>query len=79
MMPDVTNLDKSGDAAVHVTDANGKVLATFTGSDLQAWRQFQLDAIKNFDVVLTDSAMPVSISKTITGPNKRNDKFVSSG
>jgi hypothetical protein len=78
-MPDVTNPDKSGDNAVHVSDENGNVLATFTGSDLQAWRKFQLEAIKNFNVVLTDSAMPLEISKTIKGPNKRDDKFVSSG
>jgi hypothetical protein len=79
MMPDATNPDKAFDNAVSVTDENGKILATFTGDDLQAWRQFQLDAVKNFNVVVTDSSMPVEISKTVTGPDKRSDKFVASG
>jgi hypothetical protein len=79
MMPDATNPDKAFDNAVRITDENGKILATFTGDNLQAWRQFQLDAVKNFNVVLTDSSMPVGISKTITGPEKRNDKFVACG
>jgi hypothetical protein len=79
MMPDATNPPRVIDGALRVTDDNGKILATFTGHDLPAWRQFQLDAVKNFDVVVTDSSMPVEISRTIKGPNKRNDKFVASG
>ncbi len=67
MMPDATNPGKAFDNAVRVTDENGKILATFTGDDLKAWRQFQLDAVKNFNVVVTDSSMPVGISKTIRG------------
>ncbi len=72
MMPDATN-------PVRITDVDGKTVATFTGHDLQAWRQFQLDAIKNLNIVVTDSSMPVEISKTIKGPDKRDDKFVASG
>ncbi|HEY0146918.1 MAG: hypothetical protein WDN29_10320 [Methylovirgula sp.] len=79
MMPDATNPGKAFDNAVRVTDENGKILATFTGDDLKAWRQFQLDAVKNFNVVVTDSSMPVGISKTIRGPDKRNDKLIASG
>ncbi len=72
MMPDATN-------PFTITDTNGKTLAAFTGDDLRAWRQFQLDAIKNFNIVVTDSSMPAEISKTIKGPDKRDDKFVASG
>jgi hypothetical protein len=79
MMPDATNHPRVIDGALRVTDDDGKVLVTFTGHDLPAWRQFQLDAIKNFDVVVTDSSMPDEISRTIKGPNKRDDKFVASG
>jgi hypothetical protein len=79
MMPDATNPVRLIGGEVRVTGDDGKILATFNGSDLRAWRQFQLDVFSNFDVVVTDSAMPVAISKTITGPESRNEKFVPSG
>jgi hypothetical protein len=79
MMPDRANPDIAVDNAVHVTGEDGKVLATFDGHDLQAWRKFQLDAVKDFNVVVTDSFMPVEISRTIVSPNKRTDKYVASG
>ncbi|MEJ0052526.1 MAG: hypothetical protein WDN02_15225 [Methylovirgula sp.] len=79
MMPDATNYPRVIDGALRVTDESGKILSTFVGHDLPAWRRFQLDAIKNFNVVVTDSSMPAEISRTIRGPDKRNDKFVASG
>ncbi len=79
MMPDATNPVRLIDGEVRVAGDDGKILATFHGSDLPAWRQFQLDVFSNFNVVVTDSSMPVELSKTITGPNSRDEKFVSSG
>lgn len=79
MMPDATSPVRFINGQVRVTGDDGKILATFNGSDLRAWRQFQLDVFSSFDVVVTDSSMPVEISKTITGPNSRNEKFVPSG
>ncbi len=79
MMPDATNPVRLIDGVVRVTNDDGKMLATFTGNDLRAWRQFQLDVLSKFDIVVTDGFMPVDLSKTITGPNKRDDKFVPSG
>ncbi len=79
MMPDAPNPGRAVVNAVCIADENGEILATFIGHDLRSWRQFQVDAVKNFDVVVTDSSMPADISRTITGPDKRNDKFVASG
>ncbi len=79
MMYDTTNPVRTVDGMVRVTDDDGKILATFGGNDLRAWRQFQLDVLATFNVVVTDNSMPLELSKTITGPNKRDDKFVPSG
>ncbi len=79
MMSDMTNPVRFLDGAVRVTNEDGKILTTFAGNDLKAWRRFQLDVLSNFNIVVTDTDMPVELSKTITGPNKRDDKHVPSG
>jgi hypothetical protein len=79
MMYDTTSPVRTVDGTVRVTDDDGKILAMFGGNDLRAWRQFQLDVLATFNVVVTDNSMPLELSKTITGPNKHDDKFVPSG
>ena len=79
MMSDAMNLVRTIDGVVRVTDDEGETLITFTGHDLQAWRWFQLDVLEDFNIVVTDNDMPVQLSKTITGPNRRDDRFVPSG
>jgi len=79
MMSDKTHSVRDVDGLVRVSDDDGKLLATFGGSDLQAWRRFQLDVFNDFNIVVTDVDMPVQISRTITGPNRRNDAYVPSG
>ncbi len=79
MMSDATNTVKVIDGVVKILDDGGHVLVTFAGDDMPAWRQFQVDAVKDFDVVVTDSSMPLPISRTIKGHNKRDDKFVPTG
>ena len=79
MMSDAMNLVRTIDGVVRVTDDEGETLITFTGHDLQAWRRFQLDVLEDFNLVVTDNDMPVQLSKTITGPNRRDDRFVPSG
>lgn len=79
MMSDATNPVKTIDGVVRVTDDDGKILTAFAGHDLPAWRQFQLDVLNHFDIVVTDSSMPLEISMTIKSPNKRTDKFVPTG
>jgi hypothetical protein len=79
MMSDKTHAVRDVDGLVRVSDDDGKLLATFAGSDLPAWRRFQLDVLKDFNIVVTDVDMPVVISRTIQGPNRRNDAYVPSG
>lgn len=79
MMSDKTHAVQDVGGLIRVSDDDGKLLATFTGSDLQAWRRFQLDVLHDFNIVVTDVDMPVPISRTIKGPNKRNNAYAPSG
>jgi signal-transduction protein with cAMP-binding, CBS, and nucleotidyltransferase domain len=80
MMSDATtNPVKVIDGTVKVFAEDGHVLASFTGGDIQAWHQFQADVIKKFDVIVTDSSMPMELSKSIQSPDKRRGESVPSG
>ncbi|QAY95669.1 hypothetical protein CWB41_07905 [Methylovirgula ligni] len=79
MMHDTVSPVRNVDGLVRVTGDDGQVLTTFAGHDLPSWRQFQLDVFSTFNIVVSDGFMPVEISRLITGPDKRDDKFVPSG
>jgi hypothetical protein len=79
MMIDAINPVKVVNGAVCVIDDDGNIVGTFRGHDLSAWRQFQVAAVRDLNVVVTDNFMPREIAKTIKGPDGRADKFVPSG
>ena len=79
MMYDTTNPVRLIKGVVHVTSDDGDDLATFAGHDLQEWRQFQLDTVKRFNIVVPDTFMPVGISETVTTPDKRKGEYFPTG
>lgn len=79
MMFDPVNPVRTIEGVVQVSDDDGKILATFTGHNLEAWREFQLNAVKRFGIVVPDAFMPSEIGGTITAPYRCDDKNVPSG